>query len=125
MRFFFFLFLLLLCSITFVWRRVCLYKSLMQLFLENDRTARKREREIRWFRLLRLCKQQSIDLLFIIDHYSLLCSVYLSLPHSFFFVNSACMHTHSYSLILVIAPCFANTSTHVQMKRMMTVVPLY
>jgi hypothetical protein len=37
---------------------------------------------MRWFRLLCLGKQQSIDLLFIIDHYSLLCSVYLSL--SFF-----------------------------------------
>jgi hypothetical protein len=121
--FFFFYSVLLLC----VWRRVCLYESLMQLFFrrrQNDKEES--EEEIRWFRLLCLGKQQSIDLLFIIDHYSLLCSVYLSLSLFSFFLSTALyMHTHSCSLILVIAPCFTNISTHGQMKRMMTVVPLY
>jgi hypothetical protein len=63
-----------------VWRRVCLYESLMQLFFrERQNDKEEKEGEMRWFRLLCLDKQQSIDLLFIIDHYSLLCSVYLSL----------------------------------------------
>jgi hypothetical protein len=52
-------------------------------FLGNDRTTRKRER--RWFRLLCLGKQQSIDLLFIIDHYSLFSALSISLPLFLFF----------------------------------------
>jgi hypothetical protein len=67
----------------------------MQLFFrrrQNDKEES--EEEIRWFRLLCLGKQQSIDLLFIIDHYSLLCSVYLSLSLFFFFVNSA-LYAHA------------------------------
>jgi hypothetical protein len=94
-------------------------------FEERQNDKEEREREMRWFRFLCLGKQQSIDLLFIIGHYFLLYSVYLSLSLSFFFVNSAYIHTHSCSPILVIAPCFTNTSINVQMKRVMTVVPLY
>jgi hypothetical protein len=63
-------------------------------FLENDRTTRKREREMRWLRLLCLGKQQSIDLLFIIGHYFLPCSVYLSFFLSFFLSTPLiCTHT--------------------------------
>jgi hypothetical protein len=94
-------------------------------FEERQNDKEEREREMRWFRFLCLGKQQSIDLLFIIGHYFLLYSVYLSLSLSFFFVNSAYINTHSCSPILVIAPCFTNTSINVQMKRVMTVVPLY
>lgn len=55
-------------------------------FLGNDRTTRKREREgeMPWFRLLCLGKQQSIDLLFIIGHYSLSSTPSISLSFFFF-----------------------------------------
>ena len=121
--FFFFYSVLSLCG----WRRVCLFESVMQLFfLGNDRTTRKgeREREMPWFRLLCLGKQQSIDLLFIIGHYSLSSTSSISLSPFFFFLSTAfiCKRAPIRS-ILVIAPCFTNTSTHVQMKRLMTALP--
>ena len=124
---FFFFFFFYSVLLLYVWRRVCLYEPLLQLFFtERQNDKEENEGEMRWFRLLCLGKQQSIDLLFIIGHYSLLCSVYLSPSLSFFFVNSV-LYAHALlcSPILVIAPCFTNTSTYVQTKRMMTVVPLY
>lgn len=96
-------------------------------FLENDRTTRKRQRK-RNALVSALAPLQATIYRFAIYYRPLLSSLLclsLSYSFSFFFVNSAYMHTHPCSPIVVIAPCFANAGIHVQMKWMMTAVPLY
>jgi hypothetical protein len=81
MRFSLGFFFLLLGSIALLCIALLRLSPVQLFFLENGR-------EVCWFRLLRHRKQQSIDLLVIIDYYS----VYLI---AFFFVNNVYMHAHS------------------------------
>ena len=119
MRFFFFFFSSFTLFYYFLYdAAIALWVADAAVFQRTTkRQGRKRQREVRWFWPLCLCQQQSIDLLFTVDHYSLLCVVYLSFFPSFF-VNYAYIHTYtySYSFILVTAPCFTNVETHVQKK---------
>jgi hypothetical protein len=75
------------------------------VFLENDIT--KRRREVCWFWLLRHSKQQSIDLLVIIDYYS----VYLFF-FSLFFLSTTFICTHTLVRLYLSLPHVSRTCAY-------------